>query len=80
MLSFEEVIETFYSKNNMNKDYLLFNYLPESNYLNPSKQVRNLIIFIYSYYISNRIYLNDYIIYNLLCSYCASKTKSSISR
>ena len=80
MLSFEEVIEAFYNKNNMNKDYLLFNYLPESNYLNPSKQVKNLIIFIYSYYINFNIYLTESKIINLLCSYCASKTKSSISR
>lgn len=74
MLTFNEVVERFLDLNNLNKDWLLYNYIPESNYLNPSKQLRSLTIFIYTYYISNNIYLNDYNIYNLICRYCASKT------
>lgn len=73
MLTFNEVVERFLDLNNLNKDWLLYNYIPESNYLNPSKQLRSLTIFIYNYYISNNIYLNDYDIYILLRRYCASK-------
>lgn len=80
MLTFDEVIDSYYKLNNLSKDWLLYNYLPDNNYLNPSTGVRKLIIFIYTYYIKYNIYLNDYNIYNLLCSYCASKTKFLISR
>ena len=80
MLNLDEVINVFYNENNLDNNYLLYNYLSENNYLNPSKQVRNLILFIHSYYINFNMYLTEFQIYTLLCNYCADKRKSLIRK